>query len=155
MGRALRGDPHRRGGPHPTRLPRDIKKHFLPLFGDKDVCSPEAISPDHIQANVGAVLALLLAMTAQVVSHLIEAGYMAKGPFVVVAVSAVPPLVTAHTLHLASVSPSKPVPPPLTAEPEAVTANVSRAPEPPWKPPTPKCGHRLSSRLRRGPSAPL
>ncbi|MFF3989097.1 tyrosine-type recombinase/integrase [Streptomyces sp. NPDC001797] len=34
---------------------RDIKKHFLPFFGDKDVCSPEAIGPDHIRRWVNAM----------------------------------------------------------------------------------------------------
>ncbi|GDY65692.1 hypothetical protein SAV14893_050850 [Streptomyces avermitilis] len=57
-------------------------------------------STERKQANAGALIALALAMTAQVASHLIEAGYLDKSPAVVVAVSAVPPLVAAHTLHL-------------------------------------------------------
>ncbi|MDX3712754.1 hypothetical protein PV733_28205 [Streptomyces europaeiscabiei] len=52
------------------------------------------------QANAGALIALMLALAAQVVSHLIEAGYMTKSPGVVIAVSAVPPAVAAHVLHL-------------------------------------------------------
>ncbi|MGW0136257.1 hypothetical protein [Streptomyces sp. NPDC003299] len=112
-------------------------------------------SPERRQANMGAVLALLLAMTAQVVSHLIEAGYMAKGPFVVVAVSAVPPLVAAHTLHLASVSPLKPITPPQATGQEAVTVNVSRGGTPPWKPSTPKWSPPLSPPTQRSVSAAL
>lgn len=95
-------------------------------------------SPERRQANVGAVLALLLAMTAQVVSHLIEAGYMTKGPLVVVAVSAVPPLVAAHTLHLASVSTSEPMTTSHSVESDVAMVNISRGGTPPWKPPTPK-----------------
>ncbi|MFE6627368.1 hypothetical protein ACFVNB_08990 [Streptomyces rochei] len=52
------------------------------------------------QANAGALIALMLALAAQVASHLIEAGYLEKSPAVVVAVSAVPPAVAAHVLHL-------------------------------------------------------
>ncbi|MFF9210464.1 MULTISPECIES: hypothetical protein [unclassified Streptomyces] len=112
-------------------------------------------SPERRQANMGAVLALLLAMTAQVVSHLIEAGYMAKGPLVVVAVSAVPPLVAAHTLHLASVRPLKPVRPPQATGQEAVTVNVSRGGTPPWKPSTPKWSLSLSPPTQSSVSAAL
>ncbi|WP_448319248.1 hypothetical protein [Streptomyces sp. CO7] len=57
-------------------------------------------SGERRQANTGALVALTLAMTAQVVSHLIESGYMTKSPGVVIAVSAVPPAVAAHVLHL-------------------------------------------------------
>ncbi|AMW13329.1 hypothetical protein A4E84_29835 [Streptomyces qaidamensis] len=88
-------------------------------------------SPERRQANVGAVLALLLAMTAQVIAHLIEAGYLVKGPAVVVAVSAVPPLVAAHTLHLAGVTVMRPV---VSPEPVPPTVNLSRTSAPPWKP---------------------
>ncbi|WP_326755115.1 hypothetical protein OH738_10700 [Streptomyces hirsutus] len=88
-------------------------------------------SPERRQANAGAVLALLLAMTAQVIAHLIEAGYLVKGPAVVVAVSAVPPLVAAHTLHLAGVTVTRPV---ISPEPVPPTVNLSRTSDPPWKP---------------------
>jgi hypothetical protein len=88
-------------------------------------------SPERRQANVGAVIALLLAMTAQVVSHLIEAGYMVKGPLVVVAVSAVPPLVAAHTLHLAGVTAARSV---VGLELTSPSVNVSRVGAAPWKP---------------------
>ncbi|WP_413757187.1 hypothetical protein [Streptomyces sp. MMBL 11-3] len=57
-------------------------------------------STERKQANAGALIALLLALAAQVGSHLIEAGYLGKSPGVVIAVSAVPPAVAAHVLHL-------------------------------------------------------
>ncbi|WP_181860737.1 hypothetical protein [Streptomyces diacarni] len=41
-------------------------------------------------------------MAAQVVAHLIAAGFMASGPLLVAATSAVPPVVVAHLLHLAA-----------------------------------------------------
>ncbi|MFE7029468.1 hypothetical protein ACFU9Y_04095 [Streptomyces sp. NPDC057621] len=57
-------------------------------------------SAERKQANAGALIALMLALTAQVGSHLIEAEYLSKSPGVVIAVSAVPPAVAAHVLHL-------------------------------------------------------
>ncbi|MFF1898608.1 hypothetical protein [Streptomyces sp. NPDC058206] len=54
----------------------------------------------HMSARVGAVSALLLAMTAQVSAHLIGAGYMSTSAFLVAATSAVPPVVVVHVGHL-------------------------------------------------------
>lgn len=56
-------------------------------------------------ANVGAVVALLLAMAAQPVSHLFVTRHWASVPppvALVIAVSCIPPLVLGHLLHLAA-----------------------------------------------------
>ncbi|MET9375700.1 hypothetical protein ABZX98_16320 [Streptomyces sp. NPDC002992] len=65
-------------------------------------------------ALVGAGVALALALAAQVVAHLISAGYVQSSAWLVAAVSAVPPVVVAHMLHLAAV--------PHASELEAMTA---------------------------------
>ncbi len=62
-----------------------------------------ATCPDSRSAKAGAGMALALALTAQVIAHLVIAGYMAVGPVLVAAVSAVPPLVAGHLMHLATV----------------------------------------------------
>jgi hypothetical protein len=62
-----------------------------------------ATCPDSRSAKAGAGMALALALTAQVIAHLIIAGYMSVGPVLVAAVSAVPPLVAGHLMHLATV----------------------------------------------------
>lgn len=85
-------------------------------------------SSERKQANVGALIALTLAMTAQVFSHLIESGYADKSPGVVIAVSAVPPLVAAHTLHLTAaatrVTPKAVVPPLPVIAPEPAAQEI-------------------------------
>jgi hypothetical protein len=85
-------------------------------------------STERKQANAGALLALTLAMVAQVFSHLIEAGYATKSPGVVIAVSAVPPLVAAHTLHLTAaatrMTPKAVVPPMPVAAPPALQESL-------------------------------
>lgn len=53
-------------------------------------------------ALVGAGMALLLALCAQVVAHLLAAGYVASSAGLVAVVSAIPPLVVAHMMHLAA-----------------------------------------------------
>lgn len=62
--------------------------------------------PGHWTAAVGAVVALLLAMAAQPVSHLFVTGWLTAEPRppwqLVVAVSCAPPLVLGHLLHLAA-----------------------------------------------------
>lgn len=58
--------------------------------------------PDSVSAKLGAGAALALALSAQVVAHLIAAGHMATSAFLVAATSSVPPLVVAHMLHLAA-----------------------------------------------------
>jgi hypothetical protein len=59
-------------------------------------------APGHRSAVVGAVIALGLALIAQVVSHLVAAGHVHPNAFLVAAVSAVSPCVAAHLLHLAA-----------------------------------------------------
>ncbi|MGW6745964.1 hypothetical protein ACWGDX_35400 [Streptomyces sp. NPDC055025] len=59
--------------------------------------------PGRLTATVGAGAALGLALSAQVVAHLIEQGYMNTSAVLVAMVSAVPPLVVAHMLHMAAV----------------------------------------------------
>ncbi|MGW2715499.1 hypothetical protein ACWC4J_42080 [Streptomyces sp. NPDC001356] len=57
--------------------------------------------PGERTALIGGVMALLLAMGAQSISHLIEQSYMGTSWGLVVAVSCVPPLVIAHLIHMA------------------------------------------------------
>jgi hypothetical protein len=84
-------------------------------------------SAERRQANGGALIALTLAMTAQVFSHLIEAGYAQKSPGVVIVVSAVPPLVAAHVLHLTTAATR--LTPKVQASPTPVTAPQAAPPE--------------------------
>ncbi|OII68285.1 hypothetical protein [Streptomyces sp. CC77] len=58
--------------------------------------------PGRVTATIGAGMALGLALAAQVVAHLIDRGYMASSAVLVAVVSAVPPLVVAHMLHMAA-----------------------------------------------------
>ncbi|WP_372407223.1 hypothetical protein [Streptomyces luteireticuli] len=58
--------------------------------------------PGVITATIGAAAALALALSMQVVSHLIDQGYVAPSAILVATVSAVPPLVVAHMLHMAA-----------------------------------------------------
>ncbi|WLQ44874.1 hypothetical protein P8A22_36270 [Streptomyces laculatispora] len=53
-----------------------------------------------LSAILGAIAAMGFALSAQVVAHLLAAGYMASGPWLVAAVSAVPAVAAAHLLHL-------------------------------------------------------
>lgn len=57
--------------------------------------------PGQATALVGSLMALLLAMAAQSISHLIEQDYMGTSAALVVAVSCVPPLTIAHLVHMA------------------------------------------------------
>ncbi|MFJ2301842.1 hypothetical protein [Streptomyces sp. NPDC087787] len=90
-----------------------------------------ATCPDSRSAKVGAGMALALALTAQVTAHLIMAGYMSVGPVLVAAVSAVPPLVAGHLMHLATVgrTPSDAVPDSATANESAMVANAPQTAE--------------------------
>lgn len=78
--------------------------------------------PGHWTAAAGAVVALLLAMAAQPVSHLFVTGWLTAEPrppvWLVVAVSCAPPLVLGHLLHLA-------------ATPRAKQPETAKAPEAP------------------------
>lgn len=58
--------------------------------------------PNQKSALAGAVAALALALTAQDVSHLIQQDYMHTSWILVGAVSAIPPLVAFHMLHMAA-----------------------------------------------------
>jgi hypothetical protein len=85
-------------------------------------------------AIVGAGLALTLAMAAQVVGHWLTTGHMASSATLVAIVSAVPPLVVGHLLHLAA-TPVEDAPQDATAEdatPEtpSVPAPVTTTPAP-------------------------
>lgn len=62
--------------------------------------------PGRVTATIGAGVALGLALSAQVVAHLIDRGYMATSAVLVAVVSAVPPLVVAHMLHMAATPPA-------------------------------------------------
>jgi tetrahydromethanopterin S-methyltransferase subunit B len=57
--------------------------------------------PGEWTALIGGAFALLLAMSAQSISHLIEQDYMETSALLTVAVSCVPPLVIAHLIHMA------------------------------------------------------
>ncbi|MGW4446420.1 hypothetical protein [Streptomyces sp. NPDC004682] len=57
--------------------------------------------PGETTALIGGALALILAMSAQSISHLIQQNYMGTSAVLVVAVSCVPPLVIAHLIHMA------------------------------------------------------
>ncbi|WP_327068737.1 hypothetical protein [Kitasatospora sp. NBC_01302] len=59
-------------------------------------------APGRASATIGAGAALGLALAAQVMAHLFDKGYIATSGFLVAAVSAVPPLVVAHMLHMAA-----------------------------------------------------
>lgn len=58
--------------------------------------------PTRNSALIGAGAALILALAAQDVSHLIEQDYMKSSGLLVAIVSAIPPLVVAHMLHMAA-----------------------------------------------------
>ncbi|MEU2854155.1 hypothetical protein [Streptomyces syringium] len=58
--------------------------------------------PGRVTATIGAGAALGLALSAQVVAHLIDRGYMNTSAVLVAVVSSVPPLVVAHMLHMAA-----------------------------------------------------
>lgn len=58
--------------------------------------------PNRKSALAGAVAALALALVAQDVSHLIQLNYMGTSWLLVALVSAIPPLVAFHMLHMAA-----------------------------------------------------
>lgn len=59
-------------------------------------------SKGRVSAIVGSGIALGMALSAQVVGHLISSGYMTSGPVLVSLVSSVPALAAGHMLHLGS-----------------------------------------------------
>lgn len=79
-------------------------------------------SPARISAIFGATIAIALALAAQVVAHLIDRGHMiGNQAWLVGLISAVPPAVVGHLLHLAA----KPIPG-VTTGPDA--PSVARIP---------------------------
>lgn len=54
-----------------------------------------------LSAICGAAIALGFGMGAQIVSHLLAAGYVSSGPWLIAAISSVPAISAAHLLHLA------------------------------------------------------
>lgn len=97
-----------------------------------------------LSATTGAVFAIILALAAQVVAHLVQTGHMDHNQAWLIAVtSMVPPAVLAHLLHLAA-TPTPVVTPPVSADAPDETPVVTRAEEPalvvpplPAKPPAP------------------
>ncbi|MEU7472353.1 hypothetical protein AB0A94_28165 [Streptomyces sp. NPDC044984] len=57
--------------------------------------------PGQMTALIGALMALILAMSAQSISHLIEQTYMEGSALLTVTVSCIPPLVIGHLIHMA------------------------------------------------------
>lgn len=88
-------------------------------------------------ATVGAGFAIVLALAAQVVAHLVQTGHMDHNQAWLIAVtSMVPPAVLAHLLHLAATPVPKPTP--VVAPPTSVDAPVvERVVEQPAAPPMP------------------
>ncbi|MET8114030.1 hypothetical protein [Streptomyces prasinus] len=91
-------------------------------------------SPERRQANIGAIIALALAMAAQICEHLISGGYLQKSAWIVVIVSATPPAVAAHVLHLTATVRRPEVPSITEAEPPKSTVNLARDGAVLWKP---------------------
>lgn len=88
--------------------------------------------PGHWTAAIGAVVALLLAMAAQPVSHLFVTGWLSAEPRppwqLVVAVSCAPPLVLGHLLHLAA-TPRASVEPAVPEQAQAVPPGLMNTAE--------------------------
>ncbi|MEU2514294.1 hypothetical protein [Streptomyces syringium] len=61
--------------------------------------APKA-TPERRSAVAGALAALLLALAFQVTAHLMAAGYVHESAWLVAAVSATPPVVVAHLMHM-------------------------------------------------------
>lgn len=93
-------------------------------------------APGRTSAVVGAWLSLAAAMTAQALSHAIVTGHIDTQPrvplWLVLSVSAVPPLVFGHLLHLAATPTGTP---PVPAEPARETPAAT--PVPPTSGPVP------------------
>ncbi|MFD7884074.1 hypothetical protein ACFV3N_16745 [Streptomyces bauhiniae] len=90
-------------------------------------------------ATIGAGLAIVLALAAQVVAHLVTTGHMDHDQAWLIAVtSMVPPAVLAHLLHLAATPTDGPSTSVNGAELTAVMERVSPPPPVPPVPPRPK-----------------
>ncbi|NEB83953.1 hypothetical protein G3I43_07140 [Streptomyces anulatus] len=82
-----------------------------------------------LSAQLGAGFAIVLALAAQVVAHLVQTGHMNGNQAWLIAVtSMVPPAVLAHLLHLAA------TPTPVVAPSTSVNAPVVERVEPPVEP---------------------
>ncbi|MFI9076091.1 hypothetical protein ACIGW8_06245 [Streptomyces sioyaensis] len=77
-------------------------------------------SPGRGTAILGAAGALALALAAQVTAHLMGAGFAASSAWLVAAVSAVPPVVVAHIMHMVASAHTV-----ATEEPVVATADSS------------------------------
>ncbi|MDF4250094.1 hypothetical protein [Streptomyces sp. WMMB303] len=84
-----------------------------------------SVRPDIRSAKIGAAFSMTVAVSAQVTAHLLSADYMSVSPGLVVAVSAIPPVVAGHLLHMAA---SVATPQTATGAPES-TAPVSEPSE--------------------------
>jgi MFS family permease len=80
-------------------------------------------------AIIGSGFALLLALAAQVVAHLLASGYMRVDWWLIAIVSAIPPAVVAHVLHLAATPVRATVPAPVEQAP-AVAEQAEPTTEP-------------------------
>ncbi|GAA3500295.1 hypothetical protein GCM10019016_074010 [Streptomyces prasinosporus] len=112
-------------------------------------------SKGRVSAIVGSGVALCLALSAQVVGHLIAAGYMTSGPWLVAAVSSVPALAAAHMLHLGSMPKATvPVNPlePVQGDSEDATEEPEKAEEEPEAPTPQKVSERPSKGRSRRPN---
>lgn len=78
-------------------------------------------------AIIGSGFALLLALAAQVVAHLLSSGHMSVTWWLVAIVSAIPPAVVAHVLHLAAV----PAPAKAAEQPQIPQEQAPETPEQP------------------------
>lgn len=83
-------------------------------------------------ATLGAGLAIVLALAAQVVAHLVNTGHMDHNQAWLIAItSMVPPAVLAHLLHLAATPVPKAEPEPAPAPAPVVVERAEQAPVPP------------------------
>lgn len=97
-------------------------------------------------AVAGAAIAIALALAAQVIAHLISTGHMAANQaWLVGVVSAVPPAVAAHLLHLAATPATRQAPPP--------APHPANTPPPPVAPPAPDKASAAPA-IPRPPAAP-
>jgi hypothetical protein len=90
-----------------------------------------------VSATLGAGFAIVLALAAQVVAHLVETGHMDHNqPWLIAVTSMVPPAVLAHLLHLAATPAPKetPVVTPSTSVDAPVVERVVEQPLPPPMP---------------------
>lgn len=101
-----------------------------------------------LSAILGAGLALGFALSAQVTAHLLSAGHITSGPWLITAVSSVPSIAAAHLLHLAVVPKGAQ---PVSAPEKAVEAPRS-ASEKPKKEKAKECLVNRSEKPSRRPS---